>query len=252
MVALAASHGSLADIIVNGNVVSQYLNDWTQSGTREKAETSAFKQTFKSYVAGLGDAVVTFAGMFDSSVPGAIDPLVYSYLTSATTQDNQWLYAPLGAQGSGAFGNIAYGISGQSTKWEIKSALTAANTVSAEVQLDQAGGGIDRGYILSPWTTQGAGGNSSSIDSGVVSTTNGGVLIVHTFSDTASLVVNLQDSADNSTFANVTGYTLSPTNSTIAAYRYPAAGTAPSGTIRRYTRVTWTGTGTFLAMFSRK
>jgi len=252
MVALAASHGSLADVLVNGNVVSQYLNDWSQSMSRDKAETSAFKQTFKSYVAGLGDNVIALAGMFDSSNPTASDPLIYSYLTSLTTTDSMWLYSPLGAQGASAAGNVGYSITGISTKYEVKSALNAANVITAEVQMDNNGGGLDRGVILSPWVTQGAGGSSTSSDSGVTSTANGGVLVVHTFSDTASLVVNLQDSADNSTFANVTGYTLSPTNATIAAYRFPAAGVTPTGTIRRYTRVTWTGTGTFLALFSRK
>lgn len=252
MVALAASHGSNADVLVNGNIVSQYLNDWSQSMSRDKAETSAFKSLFKSYVAGLGDNTIALAGLFDSSNPTAEDPLIYSYLTALTAVDNTWLYSPLGAQGASAAGNIAYSISGIATKYEVKSALNAANAITAEIQMDQNGGGLDRGVILSPWVTQGAGGNSTSSDSGVVSTTNGGVLVVHTFSDTASLVVNLQDSADNSTFANVTSYTLSPTNATIAAYRYPAAGTTPTGTIRRYTRVTWTGTGTFLALFSRK
>lgn len=252
MTALAASHGSNADVLVNGNIVSQYLNDWAQSMSRDKAETSAFKQLFKSYVAGLADNAITFAGLFDSSNPTAEDPLIYSYLTALTAVDNNWLYAPLGAQGASAFGNIAYSVTGISTKYEVKSALNAANAITAEVQMDQNGGGLDRGPLYVPWTTQGAGGNSSSIDSGVTSTANGGVLIVHTFSDTASLVVNLQDSADNSTFANVTGYTLSPTNATIAAYRFPAAGVTPTGTVRRYTRITWTGTGTFLAMFARK
>lgn len=252
MANLAASHGSLADVFVNGNVVSQYLNDWAQAGTRDKAETSAFKQLFKSYVAGMGDNVVTLAGMFDSSNATAIDPLLYSYLTALTNVDNMWLYGPLGLQGASAFGNSAYSITGLSTKYEVKSVLNAANAITAEIQMDQNGGGLDRGFVYSPWATQGAGGNTASIDSGVVSTTAGGVLVVHAFSDTASLVVNLQDSADNSTFANVSTYTLSPANTTAAAYRFPAAGVTPTGTVRRYTRVIWTGTGTFLAMFSRK
>lgn len=251
MTALAASHGSNTDVLVNGNVVSQYFNDFTFTSTRDKAETSAFKQLFKSYVAGLIDPVVTLSGMFDSSNSTAEDPLLYGYLTALTAADNSWLYAPNGAQGSSAQGVTAYAIYGLSTKYEIKSAMNAANTVSAEIQVDNQGGGIERGIVLSPWATQGAGGNSLSNDYGSVSSANGGVLIVQTFNDTASLVVNLQDSADNSTFANVTGYNISPANATAAAYRFPAAGTAPTGTIRRYTRVTWTGTGTFLAMFAR-
>lgn len=256
MTALAASHGSNADAIVNGNVVSQYFDSFALTNTRDKAETSAFKQLYKSYVAGLIDPVVAISGLYDGSNATAEDPLLYGYLTSLTSADSNWLWAPQGAgtgsQGAAAFGNPAYAVTGIETKYEIKSDLKSANTITAEIQVDQNGGGIDRGFIYSPWATQSASGNSSSLNYGSVSSANGGVLWVHTFSDTASLVVNLQDSADNATWANVSGYTLSPTNATIAAYRYPAAGVTPSGTVRQYTRVTWTGTGTFLAFFSRK
>lgn len=251
MTALLASHGSNTDVLVNGLVVSQYFNQADPSLTRDKAETSAFKQLFKSYVAGLADGVVAIAGMYDASNTTAEDPLLYGFLTQVTTNDNYWIHAPLGATGAGAFGNPAKSIAGIATKYEIKSALNSANMIAAEVQLDNTGGGLDNGLILSPWVTQGSGGTGSSVNNGAA-TTNGGVLIVHAFSDTASLVVNLQDSADNSSFANVTGFTISPTNATAAAYRFPAAGVTPSGTIRQYTRVTWTGTGTFLALFSRK
>lgn len=249
MTALAPTHGSVADVLVNGNVVSQYFDNFTMSATRDKAETSAFKATFKSYVAGLSDNVATFTGFLDPN----IDLDLYTYMTQVTAYQNMWFYAPLGAQGSSAAGNIGYSVTGLSTKYEIKSAINAANTISAEVQTSQTGGGsLDRGVILSPWVTQGAAGTSASNNFGSVSSSNGGVLILHTFSDTASLVVTLQDSADNTTFANVGSYSITATNSTIAAYRYPAAGVVPTGTIRQYTRVSWTGTGTFLAMFSRK
>lgn len=247
MVALAATHGSVADVFVNGNLVSQYFNDFSMGATRDKAEVSAFKAIFKSYVAGMIENIGTFSGFHDPN----IDLDLYTYMTQLTSYQNMWLYAPAGAEGSSAQGNIGYSITAQSTKYEIKSATSAANAISAEVQMSQSGGGLDRGVILSPWATQSAGSSVSS-DFGSTSSTNGGVLILHCFSDTASLVVNLQDSADNSTFANVTGYQITATNSTINAYRYPAAGIAPTGTIRRYTRATWTGTGTFLALFSRK
>lgn len=251
MVALNAAHAYNTDVLANGLVLSQYFNDFSPSLTRDKAEATAFKQLFKSYVAGLVDGVVAIAGLYDSSNATAEDPILYGFLTQVTSTDNNWIHAPLGAQGAGAFGNPANSITGIATKYDVKSALNSANMIAAEVQMDNTGGGFDKGLLLSPWVTQGSAGTGSSINNGAAST-NGGVLIVHAFSDTASLVVNLQDSADNVTFANVSGFTISPVNATAAAYRYPAAGTAPSGTIRQYTRVTWTGTGTFLALFSRK
>lgn len=252
MTALNATHGSNADVFTNGLVMSQYFNEFSQSASRDKAETSAFKQMFKSYVAGLGDNVLAFGGLYDASNNTAEDAVLYSYLTQVTSTDNVWFYAPAGAQGSSAAGNIGYSVTGIQTKYEIKSNLQSANSITAEVQMDQGGGGLDRGYVYSPWATQSAGGSSISINGGAQST-NGGVLVVHASNDTASLVVNLQDSADNTTWANVTGYTVSPANTTAAPYRYPAANTVPGQlTIRQYTRITWTGTGTFLAFFSRK
>jgi hypothetical protein len=249
--ALNAVHGSNTDVLVNGLVVSQYFNDISPSLSRDKAESSAFKQLFKSYVAGLVDGTVAIAGLFDSSNTSASDSLLYGFLVQATSTDNNWIHAPLGAAGAGAFGNPINSITGISTKYEIKSALTTANLITAEVQLDNTGGGFDKGLILSPWVTQGSGGTGASINNGAAST-NGGVFVVHAFSDAASLVVTLQDSADNATFANVTGFVITTTNSVAAAYRFPAAGVSPSGTIRQYTRITWTGSGTFLALLSRK
>lgn len=252
MTALAATHGSNADVLVNGLVMSQYFSEFSNAATRDKAETSAFKQQWKSYVAGLGDNVMSFGGLYDASNSTAEDAVLSAQMYAVTAVDNTWFYCPTGAQGSSAAGAVGYSVTGISTKYEIKSSLQSANSITAEVQMDQGGGGLDRGFVYSPWVTQGAGGNSNSINNGAASS-NGGVLIVHASSDTASLVVNLQDSADNSTWANVTGYTVSPVNATAAAYRYPAANVVPGQlTIRQYTRITWTGTGTFLAFFSRK
>lgn len=248
MTLLLASHGSNTDVLVDGQVVSQYFNEFSPSFGRDKAEVSAFKQLFKSYVMGLADGTVALAGMYDPN----IDNQLQGYLQQLGNADHTWIQAPLGAQGASAFGNPAKSFTGALDKYEPKSALTTANLITASIQLDQNGGGVDNALILSPWVTQGSGGTGSSINNTAGATSNGGVLLVQASNDTASLVVNLQDSADGTTFANVSGYTLSPVNTTAAAYRFPAAGTAPSGTIRQYTRITWTGTGTFLALFSRK
>jgi hypothetical protein len=254
--ALQATHGSGSDCFVNGNVVTQYFNSASLGATRDKAESSAFKSPFKSYVAGMSDVAVEFGGMYDP----VIDGMVYQQLTNITSgvNTNLWLWVPEGAgstvagntQGAAAFGNPGWSVTGQTVKYTPKGGINEANTITASVQLSQDGGGIDRGVIYVPWQSN-AAGSSSSINYGSTNSTNGGALVVHCFSDVASLVVNLQDSADNATWANVTGYTLSPTNATIGGYRYPAYGVTPSQTIRQYTRVTWTGSGTFVAFFSR-
>ena len=70
MTSLQPTHGSNADCFVNGNVVTQYFNSATLGATRDKAEVSAFKSLYKSYVAGMIDATVTFGGIADANVTG--------------------------------------------------------------------------------------------------------------------------------------------------------------------------------------
>ena len=75
MTALAASHGSVADFYLGTSgspntpvQISQYLNDVTLTIQRDKAETSAFKQLFKSYVAGLCDLAIPLTGHADPNI----------------------------------------------------------------------------------------------------------------------------------------------------------------------------------------
>lgn len=83
--------------------------------------------------------------------------------------------------------------------------------------------------------------NGSSLDYGAVSTTFGATAYAHVFAVTGtSVTIKVQDSADNSSFTDVTGLTFTAVNG--GATGYERISTSTTATIRRYTRVVTTGT----------
>lgn len=135
MTALAASHGSRADFLLGTSgtpgttvAISQYLTDTGLPMTRDKAETSAFKQLFKSYVAGLIDLVIPLSGIGDVNIDGQLYNL---FIMSGAGSAIQYQYAPLGV---GTTGSALWTGFGFLTKYEQKSAISGAYSFTAEFQ----------------------------------------------------------------------------------------------------------------------
>jgi len=135
MTALSASHGSKADFYLGtsgspgtGVAITQYLNDVGFPLQRDKAETSAFKQLFKSYVAGLCDLAIPFAGTADVNIDGQLWGL---FIMSGAGSAIQYQYAPLGV---GTTGTALYTGFGFLDKYESKSVLNGAYSFTANFQ----------------------------------------------------------------------------------------------------------------------
>lgn len=127
MTALSASHGSRADFYIGTSgtpgtaiAISQYLDTTSLGFTRDKAEASAFKQLFKSFVAGLCDLAIPLQGPADVNISTQIYNL---FIMSAAGNAIAWEYAPLGV---GTTGSALYSGFGFVDKFEEKSALNAA------------------------------------------------------------------------------------------------------------------------------
>lgn len=103
------------------------------------------------------------------------------------------------------------------------------------------GFGLEWGVQLTPGpVTDSAAGNGASIDTGA-SVSLGGQLYVHVFGVTGtSVTVKIQDSADNSSFSDVSGFTTGAFT-TAGAVRVELGHTA---TLRRYLRAVSVGTFT--------
>lgn len=106
----------------------------------------------------------------------------------------------------------------------------------------QANGyGLEWGRMLTAGTrTDTTATNGTSVD-GSASSSFGGTLFLHVFAVTGtSVTVKLQDSADNSSFSDVTGGAF--TAATGATFQRLALGS--TATVRRYVRIVTTGTFT--------
>jgi hypothetical protein len=135
MTALSASHGSRADFYIGTSgspgtaiAISQYLDTTSLGMTRDKAEASAFKQLFKSYVAGLCDLVIPLQGPADVNITTQMYAL---FIMAGAGSAIAWEYGPTGI-GAG-LGPLYTGV-GFLTKYEEKSALNAAFGWTGEFQ----------------------------------------------------------------------------------------------------------------------
>lgn len=235
---MATVHGSKTDVFGNGYVLSQFLNEASPSGERDMAEASTFKSDSKKYVPGLKDSTFNMGGVYDGATD-AVDEVLWAAFSSVV--GTVWSYMPMGHE---LLGNPAINFDAYSASYEVSSEVGDVCQISAEFNMGDQGL-LDRGRVYHPMAAEAAGGNTASIDGGAA-TTAGGALTVHITAST-SLVVKLQDSADNSTFADVATLSISSTT----GRKSQRIITPVTATIRRYTRVLWTGAGTFCAIGTR-
>lgn len=233
---MAFSHGSKAKGLLNGYDLSSYLRGISFSGSLDTADASVMGLTSKQYVTGMLDANLSLDGVFDGAA-GAQDEIISGIFDASTVAD-QFVYCP---QGYATLGQPAYGFEGNKNAYEVSTPIGDVASWTAGIQSNV---GWERGIILHPYQAEGAGGNTTGVDQ-TASTSNGASAYLQVASG-ALLAVKVQDSADNSVWADVAGLTFS-TLSTRGFQRL-----AVTGTIRRYVRVLWTGTGTFAVSFNRK
>jgi hypothetical protein len=140
-----------------------------------------------------------------------------------------------------AIGNPAFCTGGKQINYDWTRDTTANITGKVEVQADSFGGlwgtQITPGIRLDTAATSGASNND------VASTAFGAEAYLQLFSFLGTSVdIAVQDSADNITFANVTGLDFGALSSAPQAIRLA---TANNATIRQYVRVNTTGTFTY-------
>ena len=236
---MAPSHGSNADFYGNGYVLSDYLNSATFSGEREASESTTFKKKSKTYIPGLKDSSMSAEGIFDGDID-AVDQVLQAAIESAV--DGIFSYF---AEGQEVAGRPAFTIAAIESSYEMTTDIGDVAQISAEFSAGSSGL-ITRGKVARPMAVAASGGQSPSLDFGAVgvSTTRGGMVVHATASN--NLVVKYQHSTDNVTFTDIAGASL-----TFAAGRGSQRLVLPQQTINRYTRVLWTGTGTFMAILER-
>lgn len=240
---MAFSHGINGVVFLNGADVRSYLKSFTISREQDTAETSVFALKDKQYIAGMRGSTISLEGFYDGSTvsPVAIDKLI-SDLFDANGANYVACLINTDAIGSAGYATTG----GYNSSYEVNTSVDDAASISMEVQ---GSGALDRIISLHAMGAEtSASGNSTGVDNAAL-TTAGARGHLYFASTDASIVVKIQHSVDNSTYADLITFTAA-TGRTIEVKEF-----ATGGTINRWTRVAWTRTGgttgTFFVGFRR-
>lgn len=221
--------------------LSSYLTDLKASKDVEMYDTTTMTGTSHTYQPGLKNGKLSLSYLW-SQAAGATDPVLQAALGAAAGGVTS--YFPVGYT---TIGNRAELCSGRLTNFEAGAGVADLLKGSSELMSD---GDMDGGVVLSPLTSRTGTGDYASVDNSAA-TANGGVGHLHITVDNGSaLVVKIQDSADDSSFADLISFA---NVGVVGSQRIElAAGSA----VRRYVRAivsTLTGTAfTFTVTFARR
>ncbi len=232
---MAFGHGKDTKVYINGYDLTTFFTSHSSSEEVDMAETSTFGTGAKTYVSGMRDATVSLEGYFD----GAADAVDQVLKQAIAVNDAIFLVYPSGD----VVGTPGFGFKANESSYEVSGETGGVVAVAVEAQSTV---GRDRVVSHHAMSTEVATANGTSVDN-AAQTTAGGMayLEVPDITGITALAVKIQDSADNSAWADLAGAAFTSVTADRAKERI-----AISGTIRRYTRAVWTFTGAGSATFA--
>jgi hypothetical protein len=237
-------HGKNTTVLSDDFDLTTYLNSATAAYSVDVPETTTFGSSDRSYIVGHNEGTLSFEGLFDGTTDSA-DSIFHAALGNATDK------VITVSNDSTAIGGRAILAAAASTSYEISSPLTDVVSVSAEAIAD---GGLDSGIWLVCQTAVSTTTNTSSVDN-AASSTNGGVAHMHVTANarSATTVIAVQHSADNSTWADLVVFGTVALSGKDSERVEVAAGTTVNRYLRtRTTIATGTGAITRSVAFSRR
>ncbi len=237
---MAVAHGKKTKVYLNGYNLTGFFRNYESELSREMADKTPYGVDDREYVPGERDATLSLEGLYDGA-DTAIDQVLH---TALDQNPSVIVVCPQGD----ANGNVAFGISGDLSNYTIEGSRDDIVSLSDEVQSSV---GRDRLLVHHALGAEVASGQGPAIDGGAASTNGGvGYLQVPDITGITNLAVVIEDSADGAT-----GWATILTFTDVTADRAKER-IAITGTVRRWTRVRWTFTGTgsaqFFAAFGRK
>jgi len=226
-------HGKGTEVLLDEFDLSSYFNSVDTSRSTDTAETTSFGATSKSYIVGLTDGTLSLSGMFAQDTDGS-DEELSAILGSSTTPV---LTVNLDA---GTIGNRAVVAKAHQTSYAISSPVADVVTVTADFNASTDGTAnltysIQSGVQLTTGASiaHSAIGNLSSVDNSA-SSANGGMANLHVLTNTlnAAVTIKVQDSANDSTWADLISFT------SVSAAAKTVEQKTVTGTVDRYVRAT--------------
>lgn len=225
------THGRNAKVYINGYDLTNTFTSAQTNASSDTAEVSAFSDTHKAYIPGLVDTTMQLDGNHDIATSGN-DKILEAVLGLDSCVA---AYLPAGD----AIGATGYCIQADETAFQVSSPVNDKVGVSAQLQSQGVGdNAVSVANLASRTGTQ----VLTSVDLGAGSSGayyTGWLLIADASGTVGGSAPRIQDSADNSTFADLL---LFPGVASAAgtAIQFTGRRRTTAGTVRRYIRSSWT------------
>lgn len=200
---MAAVHGKGTGVLFDEFDLSQYFSQASMVKATQVVDITTFSNNDKVFIAGQGSGSISLNGIWDGAVDAADEELDAAIGANAVIT--------IGLGGVTTFGGPCIMLQALEAGYQIRSTVNDAVRITANAE---ANGGIRAaGVILHELSAETTTENGTSVDQ-TAQSAHGGVGHIHVtaFSGTSG-VVKIQDSADNSnwadliTFSTVTGIT---------------------------------------------
>ena len=224
---MAAVHGRHTGVYFNGVDLTSVLNEAELSVDAETADVTTFATTgWRDHIGGLLGATFSSSGFYD--------PVVTAPRDSLTVETGVLTYCP---GGRSAVGDLARLHIVLGTSYAESSSLEDAVAIAWEALVT---GPIAFGYLLHPLAEDTNNTTGSGKDDGAATSTGWSAHLHVTAVDGGSWVVKLEDSANGSDWADVTGGAFTAKTAAGGERLLSASATT---TLRRHVRYTATRTG---------
>lgn len=233
---MAFGHGKDSRVLMNELHMSTQLNGWQASWKNNLGDSTALSDSGFRGRPGLNEGSLSFDGLFEDTATLILKPFVNEVWTQIGVDNG--LNATIWPMGS-TIGQPAIFSPGDVSDFSIEAQVDDMVKVKAEITSD---GGVDMGVVQHSISAgESASTNSTGVDNAILSS-NGGAAMLHVTAisgTTPSLIVKIQHSVDNVTYADLITFT---TVTTTVGSEFKA--TAAGVTVNRWTRAASTIAGT--------
>lgn len=223
---------------VAGNDLSGDTNSLSKiSGSQATIDVTAINVAAFQRLGGLRDGQIAWVSYFNSTN-------AHTVLSALPTTDQLTTYVANAGSTTAVIGNAAACMQALQLNYDGTRAVGGAYTFAVTADADEYG--LEWGQLLTPGIRTDTAATLGTALDGVASTAFGAQAYLHVFGFTGTdATVKLQDSADNSTFADVASGAFAQTTTAPGWQRIALSNAA---TLRRYVRATTITTGGFTSL----
>lgn len=228
---MAFVHGRSSRLLLDDSALSGFLRGWETSNEVELADTTVEGDEGHKFIPGLINGSLSLDGVWDNSDSDGDQDETLSTARGASSAS----VITAGPEGF-ALGKRVISIEARESSYAIASPVADAVTFAASWQSE---GQTDTGVSLHDLAAESSSTDGSSHDNSA-SSASGAVAALHVTANTrdGSTTIKVQDSSDDSVFADLITFTAVGATSTTQERA------TASGTVDRYTRVASTLAGT--------